>query len=107
MLYRLVYYNDSPQACRQLRIQFGIRFWFTDIWPKGYTSQRIYDENGQPIVAGVMTKKRPRGRPADNSQTHAHGSIRHFRRLRARRSGFMDTTFASKGWLVRVTMPDE
>jgi gentisate 1,2-dioxygenase len=50
------HYNDSPYACRQLRIQFGIRFWFTDIWPKGYTSQRIYDETGHPIVAGAIRK---------------------------------------------------
>jgi quercetin dioxygenase-like cupin family protein len=50
------HYNDSPLLCKQLRIQFGIRFWFTDIWPTGYTSQRIYDKAGQPIVAGAMRK---------------------------------------------------
>ena len=50
------HYNDSPYICKQLRIQFGIRFWFTEIWPKGYTAQRSYDESGQPITAGAIKK---------------------------------------------------
>jgi quercetin dioxygenase-like cupin family protein len=54
------HYNDSSKTCKQLRIQFGIRFWFTDIWPEGYTSQRIYDDQGNPIVAGAIERVRTR-----------------------------------------------
>jgi quercetin dioxygenase-like cupin family protein len=54
------HYNDSAMPCRQLRIQFGIRYWFTDIWPEGYTSQRIYDEYGNPIIAGRIGRVRER-----------------------------------------------
>jgi quercetin dioxygenase-like cupin family protein len=54
------HYNDSPVTCKQLRIQFGIRFWFTDIWPEGYTSERIYDEEGNAIVAGAIERVRTR-----------------------------------------------
>jgi quercetin dioxygenase-like cupin family protein len=54
------HYNDSALPCRQLRIQFGIRFWFTDIWPEGYTSQRIYDDLGNPIIAGRIARVRER-----------------------------------------------
>ncbi len=55
------HYNDNPKRIRQLRIQFGIRFWFTDIWPEGYTSTRIVDEHGKPIVAGAIERVRERG----------------------------------------------
>jgi quercetin dioxygenase-like cupin family protein len=48
------HFNNSPNMVKQLRIQFGIRFWFTDIWPEGYTAQRILDQSGQPIVAGAI-----------------------------------------------------
>jgi len=48
------HYNDTGKAYRLLRIQFGIRFWFTDIWPEGYTSRRVYDEQGNPLVAGTL-----------------------------------------------------
>ena len=41
-------------------IQFGIRFWFTKIWPEGYTSQRIYDEYGRPIESGAIERHRER-----------------------------------------------
>jgi quercetin dioxygenase-like cupin family protein len=51
------HFNDSPNLVKQLRIQFGIRFWFTEIWPEGYTAQRIYDQNGQPMVAGKMRRR--------------------------------------------------
>lgn len=44
--------NDNPNPITQLRIAFGIRTWFTDIWPEGFTSQRIYDAAGMPIEAG-------------------------------------------------------
>jgi len=54
------HYNDSALPCRQLRIQFGIRYWFTDIWPEGYTSQRIHDEFGNPIIAGRIDRVRER-----------------------------------------------
>jgi quercetin dioxygenase-like cupin family protein len=54
------HYNDSPLPYRQLRIQFGIRYWFTDIWPAGYTAQRAYDEYGRPIVAGAIERVRER-----------------------------------------------
>jgi gentisate 1,2-dioxygenase len=55
------HYNDNPNPVRQLRIQFGIRFWFTGIWPQGYTSQRIYDAEGKPIEAGMIERHRERG----------------------------------------------
>lgn len=46
--------NDNPHPIKQLRIQFGIRFWFTDVWPEGFTSQRVYDDHGVPIEAGPL-----------------------------------------------------
>jgi quercetin dioxygenase-like cupin family protein len=54
------HYNDNPKPIRQLRIQFGIRFWFVGIWPDGYTSQRIYDGEGRPIEAGAIERYRER-----------------------------------------------
>jgi len=54
------HYNDSPHPLRYLRIQYGIRYWFTRIWPEGYTSRRIYDEHGQPIIAGHIERVRER-----------------------------------------------
>ena len=54
------HFNDNPKPIRQLRIQFGIRFWFTGIWPEGYTSQRIYDAEGRPIEAGAIERVRER-----------------------------------------------
>jgi len=51
------HFNDSGKSYKLLRIQFGIRFWFTEIWPEGYTSQRIYDEFGRAIVAGEIERK--------------------------------------------------
>lgn len=48
------HFNDTGKSYKLLRIQFGIRFWFTEIWPEGYTGQRIYDKSGRPIVAGKM-----------------------------------------------------
>jgi cupin superfamily acireductone dioxygenase involved in methionine salvage len=53
------HYNNSSRICKQLRIQFGIRYWFTDIWPEGYTAQRIFDETGQPITAGPIHSPQP------------------------------------------------
>lgn len=54
------HYNDSDKSYWQLRIQFGIRFWFTDIWPQGYTSKRVHDESGRPIIAGPIERVRER-----------------------------------------------
>ncbi|HLH26104.1 MAG TPA: cupin domain-containing protein [Chloroflexota bacterium] len=54
------HYNDSPYPLRYMRIQFGIRYWFTGIWPEGYTSRRIYDEHGKPIIAGHIERVRER-----------------------------------------------
>lgn len=54
------HYNDNPNPIKQLRIQFGIRFWFTGIWPEGYSSQRIYDDRGRPIEAGAIERVRER-----------------------------------------------
>jgi gentisate 1,2-dioxygenase len=54
------HYNDSNKAYRLLRIPFGIRFWFTDIWPEGYTSQRVYDQFGRPMIAGKIERLRER-----------------------------------------------
>lgn len=45
--------NDSPEPVKQLRIAFGIRKWFTSIWPDGFTPQRIYDDAGNPVEAGA------------------------------------------------------
>jgi mannose-6-phosphate isomerase-like protein (cupin superfamily) len=54
--------NDSPMEIKQLRIGFGIRPWFTSIWPEGFTNQRIMDEHGNPIEAGRIVRKRERTR---------------------------------------------
>jgi gentisate 1,2-dioxygenase len=53
------HYNDSPRKIRQLRIQFGIRFWFHEIWPP-YRTTRIYDDQGRPIEAGAIERHRER-----------------------------------------------
>ena len=58
-MYEHEHYNNSSRVCKQLRIQFGIRYWFTDIWPEGYTAQRIFDEAGQPITAGPIHSPHP------------------------------------------------
>lgn len=52
--------NDNPNRIVQLRIQFGIRFWFTEIWPEGFTTQRVYDSSGKPIEAGPIERERER-----------------------------------------------
>jgi mannose-6-phosphate isomerase-like protein (cupin superfamily) len=54
--------NDNPSRVQQLRIAFGIRTWFTGIWPEGFTSQRIYDEDGKPMEAGPIERDRERTR---------------------------------------------
>jgi quercetin dioxygenase-like cupin family protein len=57
-MYEHEHYNQGDRTYRLLRIQFGIRYWFTDIWPEGYTPERIYDAEGQPIVAGWIDPAR-------------------------------------------------
>jgi len=52
------HYNLGEHSYRLLRIQFGIRYFFTDIWPEGYTPRRILDEDGQPIEAGWIDPAR-------------------------------------------------
>jgi quercetin dioxygenase-like cupin family protein len=52
------HYNHGDRTSRMLRIQFGIRLWFTDIWPEGYTPQRIYDADGRPVQAGWIDPAR-------------------------------------------------
>jgi mannose-6-phosphate isomerase-like protein (cupin superfamily) len=54
--------NDNPKPITQLRIGFGIRAWFTSIWPEGFTNQRIYDDSGNPIEAGRIVRHRERVR---------------------------------------------
>jgi hypothetical protein len=52
--------NDNPKPIKQLRIAFGIRQWFTEIWPEGYTNTRIYDAEGKPMEAGRIVRHRER-----------------------------------------------
>ena len=52
--------NENPAPIKQLRIGFGIRTWFTEIWPEGFTNQRIYDELGRPMEAGQIIRTRDR-----------------------------------------------
>ncbi len=54
--------NDNPNPIKQIRIGFGIRAWFTAIWPEGFTSTRIYDDQGNPIEAGRIVRNRERTR---------------------------------------------
>lgn len=54
--------NNNPNAVEQLRIAFGIRAWFTSIWPAGFTNQRIHDADGNPIEAGAINRDRERSR---------------------------------------------
>lgn len=48
------HYNDSDKPVTQVRIQFAMRYWFTAIWPEGYTAQRSVDASGEPIIAGAI-----------------------------------------------------
>ncbi len=52
--------NDNPNRIVQLRIGFLIRYWFTELWPEGFTSRRIYDRDGNPIEAGRIERERER-----------------------------------------------
>jgi quercetin dioxygenase-like cupin family protein len=53
-MFEHLHFNDSNKSYRLLRIQFGIRIWFTNIWPEGYLPQRVYDDSGRPIIAGKI-----------------------------------------------------
>lgn len=53
-MYSHQHYNDGNSACELLRIQFGIRNWFTSQWPEGYQTRRDHDEQGRPITAGEI-----------------------------------------------------
>jgi mannose-6-phosphate isomerase-like protein (cupin superfamily) len=52
--------NPNPEPVKQIRIAFGIRQWFTDVWPGGFTNRRVYDEDGNPIEAGPIIRERER-----------------------------------------------
>ena len=52
--------NENPNSITQLRIGFNIRQWITSIWPQGFTSTRIYNDEGDPIEAGRIVRKRER-----------------------------------------------
>ena len=54
--------NENPNRIVQIRIGFNIRQWFTAMWPEGFTSTRIYDDQGNPIEAGRITRERERMR---------------------------------------------
>jgi mannose-6-phosphate isomerase-like protein (cupin superfamily) len=54
--------NNNPGRVQQLRIAFGIRTWFTGIWPEGFKNTRIYDEDGKPMEAGAIERERHRDR---------------------------------------------
>ncbi len=54
------HYNPSDDSYWQLRIGFGIRYWWQDIWPEGYGPKRILDKQGKPIEAGVIERVRER-----------------------------------------------
>lgn len=52
--------NNSPNPVKQLRIAFGIRRWFTSVWPDGFTPQRMYDGAGNPLEAASHGAGTPR-----------------------------------------------
>jgi mannose-6-phosphate isomerase-like protein (cupin superfamily) len=52
------HFNLGDRSYRLLRIQFGIRYWFTEIWPDGYTPERMNDAEGRPIEAGWIDPAR-------------------------------------------------
>jgi quercetin dioxygenase-like cupin family protein len=54
-MYEHEHFNQSDNTYRLLQIKFGMRAWFTNIWPEGYTSQRIYDDAGNPIISGRIS----------------------------------------------------
>lgn len=53
------HFNEGTETSRLLRIQFGIRYWFQEIWPEGYLPARILDAAGRPIEAGWIEGRGP------------------------------------------------
>ncbi len=53
-MYEHEHFNESDRTSRMLRVQFGIRYWFTDLWPDGYRPRRIYTQSGDPLVSGPI-----------------------------------------------------
>lgn len=53
------HFNEGTEAYRLLRIQFGIRYFFQEVWPEGYTPTRIHDGDGRPLEAGWMPGRGP------------------------------------------------
>jgi mannose-6-phosphate isomerase-like protein (cupin superfamily) len=53
------HFNEGTEAYRLLRIQFGIRYFFQEVWPEGYTPTRIHDAEGRPLEAGWMPGRGP------------------------------------------------
>jgi hypothetical protein len=54
-MYAHQHHNQGEHSYRLLRIQFGIRYWFTQLWPDGYSPQRVYDEQGNPDVSRLAS----------------------------------------------------
>ncbi len=53
------HYNEGDESYRLLRIQFGIRYFWQEVWPEGYTPTRIHDAEGKPLEAGWMPGRAP------------------------------------------------
>jgi mannose-6-phosphate isomerase-like protein (cupin superfamily) len=58
------HFNEGQEASRMLRIQFGIRYFFQEVWPEGYTPARVHDADGRPIEAGWLPGRGPANAPA-------------------------------------------
>jgi quercetin dioxygenase-like cupin family protein len=58
------HYNPGDVSYRLLRIQFGIRYFFQEVWPEGYTPTRSVDADGKPIEAGWLPGREPKADPA-------------------------------------------
>jgi len=54
------HYNPGDVSYRLLRIQFGIRYFFQEVWPQGYTPTRSVDADGKPIEAGWLPGREPK-----------------------------------------------
>lgn len=53
------HFNEGTEAYRLLRIQFGIRYFWQEVWPEGYTPTRILDAEGRPLEAGWIPGREP------------------------------------------------
>lgn len=54
------HFNESGTVERMLRVSYGIRWWWEDVWPEGYKVRRVYDKAGRPIEAGQIERVRER-----------------------------------------------